>query len=521
MSVVEDTADGSARYLPHAIAATAAMTLAPAAAVWGLALSGVATAFIPLLAVGLVVSLLVAYGGRVVWQMQPGSRDLLFSDLMLWGWLRRWHLEKHLRDAGALLGLDPRAVLERSDELDPETRTKALKKLVTAVEARDPYAHGHSRRVARYSTMIAKKLGIPASDVARIRLAATLHDVGKLVVPPAILNKPGRLNEVELALIKRHAPVGADMVSPLGDDQLTRIVAHHHERLDGTGYPSQLSGGEIPLGAQIIAVADTFDVLTSNRLNKPAKRHRDVFWILSEEMGTQLDPVLVQTFRDCYSGFRGIAAWSIVTGAPQRLLLPLTSQAPLAGGTLSAKTLAVLAAAAATVSGFSPNDPRDNSASRSAVPALAAVGAAAQSVEPLSPAGRSAESPARGHRQGETLSNSRRGGRAGEDRTGGDRPGQGGGPSPGGQPEAVPDPGNPPGPDAPPVVGNPGGTVGQLVKERHERLREQSGHLQGQSVRPPEPPGQLVQHPRAPRVAASGPRSRPTRAPAPHPPRKP
>src|ERR671931_1149897 len=119
MSVVEDTADGSARYLPHAIAATAAMTLAPAAAVWGLALSGVMTAFIPLLAVGLVVSLLVAYGGRVVWQMHPGSRDLLFSDLMLWGWLRRWRLEKHLGNASALLGFDSKGVRERSDGLDP------------------------------------------------------------------------------------------------------------------------------------------------------------------------------------------------------------------------------------------------------------------------------------------------------------------------------------------------------------------------------------------------------------------
>ena len=298
------------------------------------------TDFVPLLAIGLVVSLLVAYGGRVLWEMRPGSRDLLFSDLMLWGWLRRWHLERRLGDASALLGLDPRAVLERSDELDPETRIKALKKLVIALEARDPYTHGHSRRVARYSTMIAKKLGVPAAEVARIRLAATLHDVGKLVVPPAILNKPGRLTEVELGVIKRHAPVGADMVSPIGDDELTQIVAHHHERLDGTGYPSQLSGGEIPLGARIIAVADTFDALTSTRVYKPAKRHRDVFRILGEEMGTQLDPVAVQAFSRCYSGFRGIAAWSIVSGAPQRVLLPLASQAPIAGGTLTAKTLA-------------------------------------------------------------------------------------------------------------------------------------------------------------------------------------
>ena len=89
MRVVEDTTPRTRRYLPHAVAATAAMTLAPAAVVWSLALTGVVTGFVPLLAAGLFASLLVAYGGRVLWQSRPGSRDLLFSDLMLWGWLRR------------------------------------------------------------------------------------------------------------------------------------------------------------------------------------------------------------------------------------------------------------------------------------------------------------------------------------------------------------------------------------------------------------------------------------------------
>ncbi len=218
------------------------MTLAPAAVVWSLALTGMVTGFVPLLAVGLLASLLVAYGGRVLWQSRPGSRDLLFSDLMLWGWLRRRRAEQELGDAVALLGIDAKGVSERADRLDPETRINALRRLVAALEARDPYTHGHSRRVARYSTMIAKKLDLPAAEVAKIRLAATVHDVGKLVVPLAILNKPGKLTEKEFAVIKRHAPVGADMIRPMGDDELTQIVAHHHERLDGSGYPSQLAG---------------------------------------------------------------------------------------------------------------------------------------------------------------------------------------------------------------------------------------------------------------------------------------
>ena len=344
---MEDATPAPGRYLPHAVAATATVTLAPAIPVWGLAATGVVTGFIPLLAVGLVVSLLVAYGGRGLWEMRPGSRDILFSDLMLWGWLRRWRLERRLGDAVALLGLDTKGVAERRDELDRAARIKALKRLANALEARDPYTHGHSRRVARYSTMIAKKLGLPAADVAKVRLAATVHDVGKLVVPLEILHKPSRLTDEEFDVIKRHAPVGADMVRPLGDDELTEMVAHHHERLDGSGYPSQLSGDGIPLGARIIAVADTFDALTSKRAYRPVKRHRDVFQILREEAGTQLDPAAVQAFSRCYSGFWGIGAWSILSGVPQRVLIPLGAQAPVAGATLSAKALAVLAAATA------------------------------------------------------------------------------------------------------------------------------------------------------------------------------
>jgi putative nucleotidyltransferase with HDIG domain len=400
------TTESPGTHFPHALAATATVTLAPAAAVWGLALGGVVTDFVPLLAVGLVVSLLVASGGRALWQRRPGSRDLLFSDLMLWGWLRRWHQERRLDDARALLGLDPRAVLARG-ELDPETRIKALKKLVTALEARDPYAHGHSRRVARYSAMIARKLGVPAAEVARIRLAARLHDVGNHVVPPTILNKPGKLSDDEFAVIRRHAPVGAEMVKGIGDDELTRIVAHHHERLDGNGYPSGLSGGEIPLGARIVAVADTFDALTSSRAYRPAKRRREVFRILGEEMGTQLDPGAVQAFFRCYSGFWGMAAWSVVTGAPQRVLLPLGSQAPAAGGTLTAKTLAGLSAIAATgraVSRSSLTDPRDSSANWIGGLAIAAVGASGHSVEVPVPAIGSAG--LRDRRHGETRNRS-------------------------------------------------------------------------------------------------------------------
>jgi putative nucleotidyltransferase with HDIG domain len=487
---VDNTAPASGRYLPHAVAATALVTLVPAAPVWGLAATGVVTGFAPLLAVGLVVSLLVAYCGRVLWQMRPGSRDLLFSDLMLWGWLGRRRLERRVGDAAALLGLDAKGVRERSDELDPETRIKALKQLANALEARDPYTHGHSRRVARYSTMIAKKLGLPATDVARIRLAAAVHDVGKLVVPLSILNKPERLTDEEFEVIKRHAPVGADMVRPMGDDELTEIVAHHHERLDGSGYPSQLPGSEIPLGARIIAVADTFDALTSTRAYRPGKRHRDVFRILREEAGTQLDPRAVQAFSRCYSGFWGIAAWSILSGAPQRVLIPLGSQAAVPGGTLSAKALAALAAATAAtgglVGGSSLTNPRDTRANPTGVPALAAIGAGARGAESAT-VRRSAALAVRGGKQGQSPSNNGPGSDAG----GGGSPGDGPGSPPGSGPGPVPNPGGLPGPDAPAIPGNPGGNPGRVVEQQLERLRGQSAPLAGQSGQPRQQSGRL------------------------------
>ena len=468
------------------------MTLAPAVAVWGIGLSGVVTDFLPLVAIGLLVSLVVAYVGRALWEMRPDPVTSSSPTSCSGAGCGAGTWKGVSATPAPCSGSTPGPSSNGATSWTPRRELKALKKLVIALEARDLYSHGHSRRVARYSTMIAKRLGVPAAEVARIRLAATLHDVGKLVVPPAVLNKPGRLTEVELGVVERHAPVGADMVSPIGDGELTRIVAHHHERLDGTGYPSQLSGSEIPLGARIIAVADTFDALTSARVYKPAKRHRDVFRILGEEMGTQLDPVAVQAFSRSYSGFRGIAAWSIVSGAPQRLLLPLAGQAPVAGGALSAKTLATLSAAAAIGglgSGSSPTDPpRDTGASPAAVPAIAAFGASAGGV-PF-PDGRGAELRSRGHGQGGNASDgvpvggAREGGGKGDEPSGGG-PGPGDQPGPGDGPGTPPDPGNLPGPDAPAIPANPGRAIGRQLHQ----LGGQAGRPQ--SVQPPGPPQQL------------------------------
>ncbi len=192
--------------------------------------------------------------------------------------------------------------------LDPCACARTLSRLAAGLEVRVPGSGGHSRRVSRYAAGIARQMHLPRGQVARVRRAGAIHDIGKFELPAAVVNKPGPLSAEEFDLVKRHAAAGEKLVAGLGDAQLTAIVRHHHERLDGTGYPDRLAGEAIPLGARIVAVADTFDALTSTRPYRPASRHRDALALLDAEAGTQLDPDAVQAFRDFYSGPRGVLA---------------------------------------------------------------------------------------------------------------------------------------------------------------------------------------------------------------------
>jgi HD-GYP domain-containing protein (c-di-GMP phosphodiesterase class II) len=183
-------------------------------------------------------------------------------------WIQRWSSERRVSVAVRLL-----RGAEGSADLTRGRRAQLLSDLAAELEARDPYTHGHSRRVARHAVVIAMRMGVAERHVGTIRAAAALHDVGKINTPRAVLHKPGRLTDTELELIELHPVDGAEIVSTLGDPELTAMVRHHHERLDGTGYPDGLSGDEIPLGARIIAVADTFDAITSTRPYRPPRNH--------------------------------------------------------------------------------------------------------------------------------------------------------------------------------------------------------------------------------------------------------
>jgi putative nucleotidyltransferase with HDIG domain len=169
--------------------------------------------------------------------------------------------------------------------------------LCQAVETKDFYTRGHSERVSRGATMLAREIGMGAERVAAIRYAGMLHDVGKLGVPTRVLQKTGPLTEEELAAIQLHPMRGLEIVRQIGflTEALDGIM-HHHERIDGKGYPMGLAGDEIPEFARVIAVADAFDSMTSARSYRGARGIEEAVAELRKWSGTQFDPVLVEAF---------------------------------------------------------------------------------------------------------------------------------------------------------------------------------------------------------------------------------
>lgn len=166
-----------------------------------------------------------------------------------------------------------------------------------AIDARDPYTRGHSERVARYGRRLARALGVEEATCARIYLAGLMHDVGKIGVPDFVLQKPGKLTDEEFALIKKHPDLGAIIIESLPQlSDLKPGVLHHHERIDGRGYPAGLAGEEIPPMARILAIADTYDALTSNRPYRDSMSHDKARDILQLGAGTQWDAEMVATF---------------------------------------------------------------------------------------------------------------------------------------------------------------------------------------------------------------------------------
>jgi len=165
------------------------------------------------------------------------------------------------------------------------------------IDMKDKYTNGHSNRVAKYTAMLARELGYDEETVEKYYRIALLHDIGKIGVPTEVLNKPGKLSEEEFEIIKSHTSKGYDALRDIAImPELATGAQSHHERPDGKGYPNGLKGEEIPRAAQIIAVADCFDAMYSNRPYRKRMNFEKVVDIIKDVSGTQLTADVVDAF---------------------------------------------------------------------------------------------------------------------------------------------------------------------------------------------------------------------------------
>ena len=179
----------------------------------------------------------------------------------------------------------------------PQTVLDTVTSLAFAIDAKDHYTQGHSQKVSAYAALIAEGLGMNDAEVEEIRLGAVLHDIGKVGIPENILNKSGPLNPEEWETMKSHVKFGAKILDPLTPlARVREMVLHHHEFFDGSGYPEALSGEEIPLGARIIAIADAYDTITSDRTYKKARHANEALAELERCANAQFDGAIVELF---------------------------------------------------------------------------------------------------------------------------------------------------------------------------------------------------------------------------------
>jgi putative nucleotidyltransferase with HDIG domain len=201
----------------------------------------------------------------------------------------------------------PRQSRNRGSALEQRMLMATLAALSTVVEERDPFARGHASRVAVLSHSLARRIGFDVERITRLRTGALLHDIGKIAVPQDILLKAGPLDPDEVTQVRRHPTAGARVIRAVGVGlEALPCVLYHHERWDGRGYPSGRAGRDIPLEGRILAVADSFDAMTSDRPYRAARPAEDALDELTTCAGTQFDPELVEAFvAACFEGDLG------------------------------------------------------------------------------------------------------------------------------------------------------------------------------------------------------------------------
>ena len=202
--------------------------------------------------------------------------------------------------------------------------------LANAIEAKDPTTEHHCQRTSALAVRLGSELGLGVDELAAIGLGALLHDVGKIGVPEAVLNKPGKLTAREQAVLRIHPIIGERICRPLdGTGSFARIVRHHHERWDGGGYPDALRGDEIPIGARIVSLADAFDAITHDRPYREGRPVDEAMLELARSSGRQFDPQLVQLLGELIEREPG---WLEPDGLADSVLVGLRGPGLLARG---------------------------------------------------------------------------------------------------------------------------------------------------------------------------------------------
>jgi HD-GYP domain-containing protein (c-di-GMP phosphodiesterase class II) len=217
---------------------------------------------------------------------------------------------------GETLNCAARSVHHSQADLD-RSYLQFIETMAQVLDARDPYTAGHSIRVGSYAYAIARAMDVPAMEAENIRIAAQLHDIGKIGIPDAVLQKAGRLTVEEYGLVKLHPQIGRRILEKMGKFQVfLPVVELHHENHDGTGYPYKLAGDRIPLAARIVHVADAFDAMVTHRHYRKALPLREAIRELRVNSGTQFDPAITPVI------LRLIETGLIGSETPEEMLLP-------------------------------------------------------------------------------------------------------------------------------------------------------------------------------------------------------
>lgn len=230
----------------------------------------------------------IAYDGKVVGAILAGNKRGTDPDVS--------SVEMQFLDAAAdFMGVFHENIVRFLEQREMFTGT--VKSLTSAIDAKDKYTCGHSERVALLASQLARALQLDEAEIEVVHIAGLVHDVGKIGVPEAVLTKPGRLSDQEFEQIKQHPVIGYNILKDI--PPLARMlpgVRHHHERWDGNGYPDRLAGEQIPLIGAILACADAFDAMSSNRSYRKALEHDQVMDAMRSGIGVQFSPVLVPLF---------------------------------------------------------------------------------------------------------------------------------------------------------------------------------------------------------------------------------